>query len=447
MSGRHLNQKIERTEPVKPSIAPENFFPWEDEELSTELIETDKKQGIDKPMLVITLVILLIGVIMVLSASYARGVYTAGGPLRLFLRQGTFAIIGIVLMLITSRVSTRTISRWSMIILFVSIFLLILVPIFGIRVNGAKRWLGFGSESNTLFTFQPSEVAKLALILAFAQMACKIGTKKMLTFKFGVAPFAVITIIMIILLRLQSHMSAIIIITALSAVMMFAGGTRIKWFLMVVAVLISMICGLVYFQLKSNVPEFTVSEVNMETIREGVDFSGMGYEGRRINAWLNPEADPLNDGFQIRQSLNAIGSGGLLGQGLGQSRQKYLYLPEEHNDYIFAILCEELGFIGAMLVLMLFMLLIIRGYWLGIHAKDKFGSLIAIGITSLLALQVFLNIAVVTNMLPATGISLPLFSYGGTALLLQLVQIGIVLAVSREIPVSKENKKVRKSAA
>jgi cell division protein FtsW len=174
--------------------------------------------------------------------------------------------------------------------------------------------------------------------------------------------------------------------------------------------------------------------VSMETIRHSVDFSGMGYEGRRINAWLNPDDDPLNSGFQIRQSLNAVGSGGLLGLGLGQSRQKHLYLPEEHNDYIFAIVSEELGFIGAMLILMLFVLLIVRGYWLAMNASDKYSSLVVIGITSLLAIQVFLNVAVVTNMLPATGISLPFFSYGGTALWMQLVQIGIILSVSREIP-------------
>lgn len=435
MSERRVQQNID--EYGDPHIPSDDgvSFDWEERELSSEYLDSiEQPRSIDKPMLIITLVIMLIGVIMVLSASYARGSYSTGGPLRLFLRQGTFAVVGIVFMLITSRISTKTISRWSMQLLLFSIVLLVLVPIIGIRVNGARRWLGFGSQENTIFTFQPSEVAKLALILSFAQMACKIGINKMKTFKFGVVPFAIVTIIMIILFRLQSHLSAIIIITALSAIMMFAGGTRIKWFILVVAVLVSMISGLIYFQLRANVPEFDPDEASVDTIRSNVDFSGMGYEGRRINAWLNPDADPLGDGFQIRQSLNAIGSGGLLGLGLGQSRQKYLYLPEEHNDYIFAILCEELGFIGAMLVIMLFILLIIRGYWLGIHAKDKFGSLIVIGITSLLALQVFLNIAVVTNLLPATGISLPFFSYGGTALMLQLVQIGIILAVSREIP-------------
>ena len=159
-----------------------------------------------------------------------------------------------------------------------------------------------------------------------------------------------------------------------------------------------------------------------------------GYANGRIEAWIDPEADPLDGGFQIRQSLYAVGSGGLFGQGLGQSKQKYLYLPEEHNDYIFAVVCEELGYIGAMLILMLFALLIIRGYWLALHAKNRYSALITTGIISLLAIQVFLNVAVVTNLLPATGISLPFFSYGGTALWIQLFQMGIVLAVSREIP-------------
>ncbi|MCL2627547.1 MAG: putative lipid II flippase FtsW [Oscillospiraceae bacterium] len=426
------------------NLGENSMLGWGERDLSSEYEKAAvKSPGIDKPMLVITLVILLIGVIMVLSASFARGYYTSSEPLRLFLRQGTFALTGVALMLVTSQIRIKTISRFSMQLLFVSIVLLVLVLIIGIKVNGARRWIGLGTAENGLLTFQPSEVAKLALILSFAQMACKIGKEKMKTFKFGVIPFAIVTCIMIVLLRMEPHLSAIIIITALAAVMMFAGGTNIRWFILVVAILVSMVAGLVYFQLRSNMPEFELSDVSVETIRNNVDFSGLGYEGRRINAWLNPDNDPLRDGFQIRQSLNAIGSGGLLGQGLGQSRQKYLYLPEEHNDYIFAIVCEELGFVGAMLVIMLFVLLIIRGYWLALNANDNFGSLVTIGITSLLALQVFLNIAVVTNMLPATGISLPFFSYGGTALWLQLVQIGIILSVSREIPPVPEKDKVK----
>jgi len=424
------------------SFESENLLDWNDRDLSDELIDTGKRSpGIDKPFLVITLVILLIGVIMVLSASYARGFYTQSDPLRLFSRQLVFAVSGIALMFITSRISVRTISRWSMQLLLISLVLLVLVLIIGIRVNGARRWIGIGGENSSL-TFQPSEIAKLALILSFAQMTCKLGKERMKSFKYGVLPFAIVTGIMIVLLRMEPHLSAIIIVTALAAIMMFAGGTRLRWFLLAVTILAAMVSGFVFFQLRTTVPDVEFREVSMTTVRENLDLTGLGYEGRRISAWLNPDADPLRDGFQIRQSLNAVGSGGLLGLGLGQSRQKHLYLPEEHNDYIFAIVCEELGFIGAMLILMLFVLLIIRGYWLAMHANDKYSSLITIGITSLLALQVFLNVAVVTNLLPATGISLPFFSYGGTALWIQLVQIGIILAVSREIPLSKEKRKL-----
>jgi cell division protein FtsW len=163
-----------------------------------------------------------------------------------------------------------------------------------------------------------------------------------------------------------------------------------------------------------------------------------GYQSTRIEIWKDPWAYPQEGGYQIIQSLYAIGSGGLLGLGLGKSRQKFLYLPEPENDFIFAIVCEELGYIGAVVVMILFALLIIRGYWIAIHARDRFGALLVVGITTLLAVQVFLNIAVVTNLLPTTGISLPFFSYGGTALMIQLLEMGIVLGVSRQIPAPKQ---------
>jgi len=324
-------------------------------------------------------------------------------------------------------------SRWSTPALLVSIALLVLVLIIGITVNGAKRWMGIGGEASS-FTFQPSEIAKIAVILAYAQMACKFGPARMKTFRYGVAPFAVVTVIIVLLLGKQPHLSAAIIITALTAVMLFAGGTRLRWFLLAVFGAVAMAGILLIPNFIAVARDSGVQGVVEQTSRMQLDLSRLGYAGRRISAWLDPEADPLGAGFQIRQSLMAVGSGGWLGQGLGQSRQKYLYLPEEHNDYIFAIVCEELGFIGAMLILMLFVLLIVRGFWLALHANGKFSSLIVIGITSLLAIQVFLNVAVVINLVPATGISLPFFSYGGTALLIQLVQMGIVLAVSREIP-------------
>ena len=218
-------------------------------------------------------------------------------------------------------------------------------------------------------------------------------------------PFSAILIVVFLLLALEPHLSCIIIIGATGAAMMFMGGTRCRWF--VLLGIIAVIGLLLYLRFR-------------------------GYASERITAWRDPESDPADSGYQILQSLYAIGSGGLWGLGLGKSRQKYLYLPEEHNDYIFAIVCEELGLVGAGLVLLLFMLLIIRGIWLALHAKDRFSSLAMAGIVTQLALQVFFNIGVVTNFLPATGISLPFFSYGGTALLIQLFEMGLVLDMSRD---------------
>ncbi len=164
----------------------------------------------------------------------------------------------------------------------------------------------------------------------------------------------------------------------------------------------------------------------------GIYLATKGYSSARIDSWLHPEDYPRTGGYQIIQSRYAIGSGGVTGLGLGKSRQKYLYLPEEHNDYIFSIVCEELGLIGAVLILVLFLLLILRGYWLSMHARDRFGALVIAGLVTLLGLQVFLNVGVVSNLLPSTGISLPFFSYGGTALMVNLAQMGIILSVSRQ---------------
>ena len=398
---------------------------WKPRELKSEYITKGFKGPMfDVPFLVITLVILAFGLIMLFSASYARQSYSADGPMHIFNQQLFFAVLGVAIMFVTSRVPISVISRWSVVMLIGSMVLLVLVLFMGVRVNGATRWMGIGGERG--FRFQPSELTKLAIILAFAQLSCKFG-KRMNTFKYGVAPFAVITLIIVFLLYRQPHLSAAIIIAAMAMIMMFAGGTRIRWFVIGIAFVAAAIGVLVLLASVGNTGYDGEAQ-------SGLDFSRFGYAGRRIDSWLDPEADPLAGGFQARQSLNAVGSGGLLGQGFGQGRQKHLHLPEEHNDFIFAIVGEELGFIGSMLVLMLFALLIVRGYWLALNAKDRYSWLITVGITSLLAIQVFLNIAVVTNMIPATGISLPFFSYGGTALLVQMFQMGIVLSVSREIP-------------
>lgn len=364
--------------------------------------------GIDMPFLILTVFILTIGVIMVLSASFARAYLEDGSPTEYFIRQCLFAAMGVSLMMMASRFPVVFYRRVSMMLLAASIVLLALVPFVGVTRGGATRWIDLG-----ITTFQPSEIAKLAVVMSFAAMICKFKDK-MRTIKYGIVPFAVILIIIVGLLILEPHLSASVIILAIGAIMLFIGGVEIKWFA---------IAGIV-------------------VVAAGYLLIGkLGYAASRISTWLDPFSDPLGDGFQIIQSLYAIGSGGLLGLGLGQGRQKYLYLPEEHNDFIFSVFCEELGFIGAVLILLLFAMLILRGYWIALNTKSRYGSLVATGITSLLAIQVFLNVAVVTNLIPCTGISLPFFSYGGTALLVQLIEMGIVLAISREIPLKQKKKR------
>lgn len=358
----------------------------------------------DLPFLVITLTLLGVGVVMVLSASFASAYYdlqgeTGHNPVYFFSRQAIFAAAGVCVMLIASRIPMRVYRACALPLLLVSVASLAAVLVIGTVVNGARRWISLGFT-----TFQPSEITKIAIILYFSALICKYKDR-MRTFRYGIAPFAAILAVVSALLVLEPHFSATIIILAIGASMLFLGGVRLHWFIGAAGVLLVGAVAAVLF-----VP----------------------YVAARVASFRDPFSDLTGDGWQIVQSLYAIGSGGLSGLGLGMSRQKYLYLPEEHNDYIFPILCEELGFVGAMVVLVLFMLLIIRGYWIAMHARDRFGALMAAGLTTHLALQVFLNIGVVTNFLPATGISLPFFSYGGTALLIQLFEVGLILSVSRQ---------------
>lgn len=365
-----------------------------------ELTVIDERGLMDIPFLLLTLLLVAIGVIMMFSASYARAFYKEGSSTYYFARQGGFALAGIVVMWLISRINYQWWRVGSVPIMAAAIVLLILVPIPGIgqSENGATRWIRlFG------ISFQPSELAKLAVVLCFAAMI-SFYRDRMLTFRYGILPFAGILVGIAGLLYLEPHLSATLIILATGAVMMFLGGVKLRWF--------ALGAGLVALVLF-------------------VYLTTQGYASARITAWRDPFSDQSDKGYQILQSLYAIGSGGMMGLGLGRSRQKYLYLPEEHNDYLFPIVCEELGFVGAVLVLLLFALLIFRGYWIAIHARDRFGSLVAAGITTLLLLQVFLNVGVVTNLFPATGISLPFFSYGGTALLVQLAEMGIILNISR----------------
>jgi len=359
----------------------------------------------DLPFLLLVLLLTTIGLIMVFSASFPSAYYESGDAAYYFKRQAVFAVIGLVAMIAISRVNYQ---RWrgaAKILLALAFFLLILVLVPGIGVtrNNATRWLGVGT-----LTFQPSEIAKLAVIVFFADSISK-KRDKMRSFREGVLPYLVILSLMSILMLLEPHLSGTILIVGVGIVMMIVGG--IKGWLVGLGV---GAVGLLYVKL----------------VERGVISYGAG----RILMWKDPWVDAAGDGYQLCQGLIAIGSGGLLGVGLGKSRQKFLYLPEEHNDYIFAIVCEELGLIGATIIMLLFALLILRGFWIALHARDRFGTLLVVGITTLIAIQTFLNIAVVTGLLPTTGISLPFFSYGGTALALQLTEMGIILSVSRQMP-------------
>ena len=353
---------------------------------------------LDMPFLLLVVLLLLVGLVMMFSASYARANRDTGNSAYYFVRQAIFAVAGLAVMILVGRLNYFIWYRTALLILAGSLLLLALVPVIGVTVNGAKRWISIAG-----IRFQPSELAKLGMILSFAAMMAA-WQDKMETFRYGVLPYAGILGIIAGLLILEKHLSATLIIFIIGAIMMLLGGTKKRWF--VIGGLLILVFSVAYVSLR-------------------------GYAGGRIEAWLDPWKDPLGDGYQGIQSRYAIGSGGFLGLGLGRSRQKYLYLPEEHNDYIFAIICEELGFVGAIGILVLFVLLILRGYWIAIHARDRFGTLVAAGLTTKLAIQVFFNIGVVTGLLPPTGISLPFFSYGGTALLLQLFEMGVILAVSR----------------
>ncbi|NLW65870.1 MAG: putative lipid II flippase FtsW [Clostridiales bacterium] len=373
----------------------------------------------DIPFLVVTLLLLGIGVIMVLSASYASAYYdlnneTGGSATYYFTRQLIFAVMGVAVMYVCSRLPVSFYRRFSFFVLFIAIALLLAVLVIGTRVNGAKRWINLGFT-----TLQPSEIAKVAVILSFSVLICKYRNY-MGTIKYGIMPFAIILAVIVGLLVLEPHLSASIIILLLGAIMLFAGGARMFWFL------------------AGGIGIAGIFIVLINT---------MEYSSERITAWLHPFEDMSDTGYQIVQSLYAVGSGGLYGLGLGNSRQKYLYLPEEHNDFIFSIICEELGFIGALLILTLFALLIIRGYWIALHSRDRYSFLVCTGVTSLLAIQVILNVAVCTNLVPCTGISLPFFSYGGTALLVQMAEMGIILSISRDIPVVKTVKRKSGSTA
>ena len=362
---------------------------------------------IDKLFLILVVLLTAIGLIMLLSASfpYAEKVY--GDPLHLFVRQAIFAGIGFVAMSFVGKINYQRFRAFSNIAIVVAVILLLLVLIPGIGQtrNHATRWIGIGET----LTFQPSEIAKIAVILYFSDTISK-KRDRMGTLREGIMPYVVILGVISVLMLLEPHLSGTILILATGAILLVVGGIKLYW---------------------------VAAGIGLAGLAGWVIIGKIGYGASRIAMWLDPWQDTTDTGYQMCQSLIAIGSGGLFGLGIGRSRQKFLYLPERHNDFIFAVACEELGFVGASLIILLFMALILRGFWIALRARDRFGTLLVVGVTSLFALQTFLNIAVVTGLVPCTGISLPLFSYGGTALMLQLAEMGIVLSVSRQMPVTR----------
>ena len=355
---------------------------------------------VDVTFLVILLLVLTVGLTMLYSASYAQSLYDTGyvSSTRYLEKQAVCAVIGLIAMAVISRIPAEFWLKLAWPLYWFSIVLLLLVLLFGETVNGAKRWINIAG-----LQFQPSEIAKFTLILLLAKLTRSFGSDAK-TFRYGVMGFGAALMGILVPLALERHLSAIMLLGMVAVVMMFVAGTRGRWLLAGAGAAVVFV--IVYVSL-------------------------LGYAGDRITAWFYPEGDPGNTGYQILQSLYAIGSGGLFGLGLGKSKQKYLYLPFQYNDYIFAVVCEELGLIGAVCIIALFSALILRGYWIALRARDRFSTVLASGLITQIAVQTILNMGVVTNLLPSTGVALPFFSYGGTALAVNLGEMGILLSISR----------------
>ncbi len=357
-------------------------------------------ESVDIPFLLLVCLLLLVGLTMLYSASYAQSEYDTGYEIstKYLQKQAVCAGIGLVAMYLFSRIPASLWYRLAWPLYGVSIALLLSVLVIGEEVNGARRWINLAG-----IQFQPSEVAKFTMILLFARLTRSFG-RDAKQFRFGVMGFGCALLGILVPLALEKHLSAIMLMGMVAVVMMFVAGTSPKWLLAGAGAAVVFV--LIYITF-------------------------MGYAGDRVTAWLHPELDPGDTGYQILQSLYAIGSGGVFGLGYGKSRQKYLYLPFQYNDYIFAVICEELGLVGALLIVALFAATILRGYWIALRASDRFSTVLAAGLVTLIAVQTILNLGVVTNLLPSTGIALPFFSYGGTALAVNLGEMGIVLSISR----------------
>lgn len=361
--------------------------------------------SIDIPFLGITVALLTIGLIMLFSASYPYAYYYENhNSYYFFERQLIFTVVGLAAMFIMSKINYKLLKAVTTPLLIFTLGCLVLVLFYHTNVGNFKRWIPlFGG-----ITFQPSDLAKFTIILTLASYISDYY-RHMGTFKYGICyPLGIIAIFCGLIV-MEHHMSCTILMFLIGASLMFAGGSNWKLFAFGLGVIVLVVFLVITF------PELLEN-----------------YAGERIRAWLDKDYDPSDARWQTNNSLYAIGSGGLFGVGLGNSKQKYLYVSEPQNDFIFSIVCEELGFVGAALIIILFGALVVRGFMIAARCKDRFGSLLVVGVVAQIGIQVIFNIMVVTDTFPNTGIALPFFSYGGTAMLMLLFEIGVVLSVSRK---------------
>jgi cell division protein FtsW len=390
---------------------------------------------LDLPFLMLVLMLLGIGLVMLFSASY----YTAfrdseppvnNNPYFYITRQAAFAGAGVAAMYVVSRINYQHFRWMAPLALGVSIVLLVICYIPGLNapINGQRRWLKLLLVAGP--TYQPSEIAKVAVVLFFAARLCKRDTEHKKRFtkrtatgralnwleKIGfleLVPYGLVLVVVLGLVAFERHVSGALLVAVGAAAVLLVSGISLWWFIGLGGAGAGLLA---------------------------VMYITTGYVRKKIALWLDPwSANPQVEGFQFRQGMYSIASGGLLGRGLGESNQKYGFVPEPENDMIFSIGVEELGLVGGYLILLLFALLILRGYWIALHARDKFGMLTTVGIITLLAAQVFFNVGVVTGLIPNTGISLPFFSYGGTALMIHLAEMGMILSISRQIPAPRKD--------
>ena len=354
--------------------------------------------SVDRPFLILVILLVLIGSAMVFSASYAYAEYHFGDSLYFIRSQLRWVVVGFFFMFVAMNFDYRWFQKLTMPAFFGTLVLLCLVPVIGKTVKGATRWIELGP-----IQIQPSEMMKLALVMVLAlYIAANRGQMK--TFRYGILfPYTIIGSVCFVT-ALEKHLSATMILLMIGTLVIFIGGSPVKW----LGIFMGSGAGLV-----------------------ALAIAFFDYARRRVEYWLVPENDPGSAGYQLLQSLYAIGSGGALGTGLGNSRQKYLYLPESQNDFIFAVICEEFGFVGAVTIIVLFGLLLWRGIVIAMKAPDTYSSILTMGIISQIAMQCIMNIAVVTGSMPVTGVSLPFFSYGGSSLIMLLVEMGMILSVSR----------------